>query len=136
MARARANLPLVASLLTAALCAGLFVAHREELVVIPGLEVAELATLDARFRLRGPRAPAGDITIVAVDEATRGDPARLVAALGRYQPIALGLAGGYADDDALAEAVARAGVVVLGVRDEVHLPAIARRARAFGVLDV
>src|SRR5688572_21101321 len=107
MARTRANLPLVASLLTTAFCAGVYAAHRAGLLEIPALEIAELSTLDARFRLRGPRATKGDdIVIVALDEATRaGAPdivqkragwARLIAALGRYQPIAIGIDGFFA----------------------------------------
>jgi CHASE2 domain-containing sensor protein len=124
----RRNPTLVVALLVTALCAGLFAAHRADLVTIPGLEAAELATLHARFRLRGPRAPRGeDITVVLADRVS----AELVAALGRYQPIAIGIAAETTGGDDLAGAVARAGVVVLPASD----PAGAR-ARARGVLDV
>ena len=39
---------------------------------LPGLEAAEGLTIDGRFRLRGPRAPASDrVVVVGIDDETR-----------------------------------------------------------------
>jgi adenylate cyclase len=108
--RRTANAPLVAAVVTALLCAFLYAAHRGGLLTLPYLETAELGTLDARFKLRGPRAPKDDgIVIVALDEETRARApeiyqkrsgwARLVAAIARYEPAAIGIDGYFASPE-------------------------------------
>ncbi len=82
------------------LCLGAYVGHGRYWRV-PGLDRLERASLDARFRLRGPRVPDPRIVIVGVDDNTRRDApdviqtrrgwARLVDALATYQPKVIAL---------------------------------------------
>jgi adenylate cyclase len=94
---ARVNAPLVAAAVATAVCAGAYGLHRTGAIAIPSLEAWELATLDARFRLRGERAAKDDrIVIVGIDDETREkNPeliqsrrgwARLVDRLAGYEP--------------------------------------------------
>jgi adenylate cyclase len=131
------------------------------------LEVAELQALNTLFALRGPRRPAAPIVIVTIDEDSFADldlawpwpralHARLLDILGRGKPIAVGLdivfaepsSRGTADDRAFADAIARAGTVVLAaaptrVRSDVAastslnaaLPALRKRAAGVGVVN-
>ena len=96
-------------------------------------EVAELKALDTQFAIRGARDPASPIVIVTIDEDSfdelnlawpwpRELHAQLLDRLSAARPAAIGLdlvfaepsSRGPADDEALAQAVARAGNVVLG----------------------
>jgi adenylate cyclase len=96
-------------------------------------EIAELKALDARFALRGPRAPASPIVVVTIDEASfdelnlawpwpRALHAKLLDIVSSGKPAAIGMdilfpepsSRGPADDRALGRAVARAGNVILG----------------------
>src|SRR5262249_49507498 len=66
--RRQLNLPLVVAYAATVALAGLYAGHRAGLVTVPGLDALELASIDARFKLRGPRPLAGDeIVIVALD---------------------------------------------------------------------
>jgi adenylate cyclase len=97
------------------------------------LEFLELKSLDLRFWLRGPEAPASPITIVAIDEDTfddlhltwpfpRATHAELLYLVSEGRPAAIGLdilfvepsILGPNDDQALADAIEWAGNVVLG----------------------
>jgi adenylate cyclase len=96
-------------------------------------EIAELKALDARFALRGPRAPLSPIVVVTIDEDSFDDlntawpwprafHAKFLDIVSRGGPVAIGLdilftepsPRGPADDRALGQAVARARNVVLG----------------------
>ena len=96
-------------------------------------EVAELKALNGQFNLRGPIAPKSPIVIVTVDEDSfdeldlawpwpRALHGKLLDIVSRGKPAAVGLdlifsepsSRGEADDRAMADAVARAGNVVLG----------------------
>ncbi len=96
-------------------------------------EIAELKALDARFALRGPRAPVSPIVVVTIDEASfdeldlawpwpRALHAKFLDTVSRGRPVAIGLdilfpepsSRGPADDRALGQAVARARNVILG----------------------
>lgn len=96
------NAPLFAGLLATAVSLVLFVAHTWGWVVIPGLAGLERLSVDARFRLRGLRAPRGDeIVIVGLDDKTREQAvelfqtrrglAALFDALNDYHPKVVGL---------------------------------------------
>lgn len=95
-------------------------------------EPYELDSLNLRFHLRGPRAPSSPIVIVGIDEDSfdelnlpwpwpRALHARLVETVSRGRPAAIGFdvlfiepsRFGPDDDRALAEAIERAGNVVL-----------------------
>ncbi len=95
------NWPLVAAVVAAAACALLYVGHPGT-VELPGLDALEQRSLDLRFRARGPRPVRDDrIVIVGLDDLTRREApevfqtrrgwARLIAALGRHRPLAIGL---------------------------------------------
>ena len=68
---------------------------------VPGLDRLERASLDARFRLRGPGAADPRIVVVGIDDRTRREYpdliqtrhgwARFVRALGRYHPKVIAL---------------------------------------------
>lgn len=96
------------------------------------LEGVELGALNRLFELRGPRAPATPIVIVAIDEDSfdeldlawpfpRALHAALLDVISADDPALIGIdllfsepsSRGAADDEALGEAVARAGNVVL-----------------------
>ncbi|HTJ47193.1 MAG TPA: adenylate/guanylate cyclase domain-containing protein [Kofleriaceae bacterium] len=119
---------------------------------VPGLDRLERASLDARFRLRGPREPDRRIVVVGVDDKTRSeDPdvlqtrrgwARLLEALGKYEPKVIALdvffsapevildddlakqvrdaAKGLADEPNPNEAVAKARDVLAAVVEELR----------------
>ncbi len=92
----------------------------------------ELKTVDARFRLRGPRAVSGDVVLAVIDSRSvdalgrwpwpRSDIARLITVLHALGAKVVGLdivfsepeRGHPEHDRMLAEAVKRAGNVVLG----------------------
>jgi adenylate cyclase len=86
---------MVVALVSTVLCLVAYAGHGQWWHV-PGLDKLERASLDARFRVRGPREPDPRIVIVGVDDKTRTeDPdvlqtrrgwARLIDALARYQP--------------------------------------------------
>ena len=90
------NVPLlIAGIATVAALVVAFVHAR--VTPLPGLQAIEGLTVDARFKLRGPRAPTTDrVVIVALDDATRREApdvlqtrrgyARLVDAITAYDP--------------------------------------------------
>ncbi len=101
--------------------------------LLGALEFLELKSLDLRFLLRGPVRPASPIVIISIDEDSfdeldlawpfpRALHGRLLSLLSRGKPAAIGLdilfpepsLRGLRDDQALGQAVARAGNVVLG----------------------
>lgn len=68
----RVNLPLWTALATTLFCALTYALHRSGTAEIPALRDWEQSSLDARFRLRGPRSPRSHrIVIVALDDRTR-----------------------------------------------------------------
>ncbi len=96
------------------------------------LEPVEYAALDKLFEVRGARLPSTPIVIVSIDESSfvelneqwpfpRAMHARLIDAIAAGKPLAIGVdvifdqpsSRGPADDEALGEAVAHAGNVVL-----------------------
>jgi adenylate cyclase len=99
---------------------------------LPFFNDIELKTVDARFRLRGVQPVSGEVVIATVDQHSvdalgrwpwpRSDIAALVDALGRLgaRVVALDIVfseperGGPGNDRSLAEAIRRAGNVVLG----------------------
>src|SRR6266508_1032959 len=130
-------------------------------------EGAELKVVNAHFRLRGPVPPVAPIVIVTIDEDSfdelnltwpwpRALHAALIDILRKAQPAVIGVdivfaepsPHGPVDDQALAEAVARAGNVVLGaalttvteerfVKEDLNPPIrpIRDGARAFGYVN-
>jgi adenylate cyclase len=130
------------------------------------LDRAELGLLDRLFEWRGPLRPAAPIVIVSIDEDSfdeldiawpfpRALHARLIDRLAAGRPLAIGLdilfpeasARGPEDDAALADAVARAGNVVLAAaitkvsegfyeKLDLNVPAPAIRQGAAGVAPV
>jgi adenylate cyclase len=132
------------------------------------LEFLELKSLDLRFRVRGPQPPASPIVIVAIDEDSfdeldltwpfpRALHGRLLDLVSQARPAAIGLDILFAepsllgpdDDRALADAIARAGNVVLGAaftitegdlgqREDLNppLPEIRAGAAAFGFVNL
>src|SRR5436190_4010203 len=100
MERRARNVPLWTAIAATLIAIGLTVVHHA--VGLPGIAALEGLSIDARFRLRGPRAPATErIVIVALDDETRAAApevfqtrrgyARLFDALARYQPKAIGV---------------------------------------------
>ena len=98
---ARLNVPLVAALVATALSALVYVGTLQGLLSVPGLAQLELTSVDARFQLRGQRAPRrDDIVIVGLDNKTRREAvqvfqtrrglADLFKVLGEYQPKVIG----------------------------------------------
>ena len=70
MARVR-NVPLWTAIASTAFALVLLAVHLWS-TPLPGIEALEGLTVDARFKLRGPRAPATDrIVIVGLDDETR-----------------------------------------------------------------
>jgi adenylate cyclase len=93
MKRAR-NVPLVTAMIATIAVVGALAVHLY-VTTLPGLGALEGLTIDARFKVRGKRAPASDrIVIVGLDDATRArNPeifqtrrgyAQLLLALARY----------------------------------------------------
>lgn len=91
------NAPFWAALVSTVLCALLYVGSVQEVVTIPWLAELEWTSVDARFRLRGPRQPSSDdIVVVGIDNQTRQEAievfqtrrgmARLFTALASYEP--------------------------------------------------
>jgi adenylate cyclase len=140
----RALPPLVAAGI-ALLSVGLHALHAAGIIAVPGLTRAELAAVDARFTLRGPRPlRTQDIVIVALDERTRAEApdlfqkragwARLLAALARYRPAAIGIDGYFASPEITlpAEVVAQAKAARAALAAE---PASAASAAAISAFD-
>ena len=70
MTRGR-NVPLWTAIVASVLALGLVALHAY-VKPLPGFETAEGLSLDGRFRLRGPRAPASDrVVVVGIDDETR-----------------------------------------------------------------
>ncbi len=99
---AAVNAPLLAAIAATLLAALTYAGDRKGWWTVPGLDRAELLTVDARFRLRGSRAPSSDdLVIVGVDDATRDRHpevfqtrrgwAALIDAIGAQHPRAIGL---------------------------------------------
>lgn len=99
--RRHANVPLIAAAIATLVCAGLFAGH-DRWWSLPGLDALERTSVDARFRLRGGRAPADDrIVIVGVDDDTRRQfpettqfrrgMARLISAIAAQRPAVVAL---------------------------------------------
>src|SRR5262245_43415297 len=162
--RAR-NVPLWTAIAATAVAVVLALLHAKKVAPLPGLAALEGLTVDARFRIRGPRPPATDrVVIVGMDDKLRDEAidvlqtrrgyARLIDALAKAKPkvIALDLFFSYPEeilpvalaarvraldaelrggdnpardviaavadelrgDELLADAIQRAGVVMLG----------------------
>ena len=144
-------------------------------LVAPGwLEWLEHSSLTWLFELRGAGQPTAPIVIVSIDESSfvelneqwpfaRATHAQLIRTLAAARPLAIGIdvifdqpsARGRADDEALGEAIAQAGNVVLGAApsadESVHpevgfsarrqvpnvpVAAVARGARAVGAINL
>ncbi len=131
-------------------------------------EFLELKSLDLRFLLRGPISPVSPIVIISIDEDSfdeldlawpwpRALHGRMLDLVRQGRPVAIGLdilfiepsVRGPRDDQALGEAVARAGNVVLGavfseirdalfVKEDLNPPlkAIRDGAAAFGFVNL
>jgi adenylate cyclase len=95
------NAPMVAAAIGAA-AAMIVLAIHVEVVAVPALAKLEGITVDARFRWRGPRAPATDrVVIVGIDDRTRAEApevsqtrhgwATFLRALAGYDPKAIAL---------------------------------------------
>ncbi|HEY5925969.1 MAG TPA: adenylate/guanylate cyclase domain-containing protein [Kofleriaceae bacterium] len=70
MTRVR-NVPLWTAIASTVIALGLLAVHLG-ITALPGIDALEGLTIDARFKLRGPRAPATDrIVIVGLDDETR-----------------------------------------------------------------
>jgi adenylate cyclase len=100
-ARRKLDVPLVAAGVAAVVALLLFGVHTE-LRRVPWLQRLEDVTVDARFRWRGPRAPATDrVVIVGIDDKTRGEApdlnqtrhgwAKLLRALAAADPAVVAL---------------------------------------------
>ncbi len=90
------NVPLITALVATLVACVLAVIHTK-VAALPGLAAVEGLSIDARFRLRGPRAPATDrIVIVGLDDQLRDEApdilqtrrgyARLIDKLTEYNP--------------------------------------------------
>jgi adenylate cyclase len=116
------------------------------LVVLGRLDDVERWSLDQLFELRGPRQPTAPIVIVTIDESSMSEldlqwpfprtlHAQLLQRLDAGKPLAIGLdlifdspsSRSPADDEALGEAVAVAGNVVLGAAASVDVQAFYKR---------
>jgi adenylate cyclase len=95
------NVPLVAAAIASALALATLAIHAF-VVPLPWLTTLEAITVDARYRWRGPRAPASDrVVIVGIDDKTRAEAPELLQtrhgwatflrALGGYRPKAIAL---------------------------------------------
>lgn len=67
--RSRLNAPMIAAAVATLICGVLYVGHGGPWS-LPGLDRLERTSVDARFRLRGGRAPDPRIVVVGVDDAT------------------------------------------------------------------
>ncbi len=101
MTRRQRNVPLLTALAATVAVVGAVAIHQWG-TALPGLDALEGLTIDARFHLRGPRAPASDrVVIVGLDDATRArNPevfqtrrgwAKLIRALAGYDVKLIGL---------------------------------------------
>jgi len=117
------------------------------LIVFGHLDALEYWSLEHLFEWRGPRRPVTPIVIIAIDEASfrelnmpwpfpRATHGQLIDKISAGQPLAIALdivfdvpsSRGAQDDAALAQAIARAGNVVLaGVRVEQYQPGVGFR---------
>jgi len=90
------NAPMIAAALTTVMCLSIIAGHGRTWTV-PGLDRLERTSIDARFRVRGPRPPVDDrIVIVGIDDETRQrhpdltqvrrNWADLIDKLARYRP--------------------------------------------------
>lgn len=90
------NVPLITAIATAVVALVLAIVHAK-VAALPGMAAIEGFTIDARFELRGPRAPSTDrVVIVGLDNKlrreawdvlqTRRGYARLIDALTAYDP--------------------------------------------------
>ena len=95
------NVPLITAIATTLVAVVLAIVHTS-VAALPGLAAIEGFTIDARFRLRGPRAPSTDrVVIVGLDNKlrreawdvlqTRRGYARLIDALTAYDPKVIAL---------------------------------------------
>ena len=102
MPRRAHNVPLLTAIVGTVVALGLALVHHRLDDGLPGMAALEGFSIDARFRLRGPRAPATDrIVIVGLDDETRArfpetfqtrrGYARLFDALTAYEPKAIGV---------------------------------------------
>jgi len=129
------------------LCSLLYWWHRTGTVQIPLLDRLDLDSIDAMFRIRGERAPAGEtIVIVGLDEKSRREVpqlfqmrtehARLVDALASYEPLAVGIDALYSSPEINlpAEVVKRVkdAAALLGGKTE---PKTAEEIAALSALD-
>ncbi len=143
--RRRANVPLWSALLATLLAAGSLLGHHTGQWSLPGLDEAELATVDARFTVRGPQPPVDDqIAIVGFDDRLRQTSpdvfqrragwATFLRALATYQPRAVGLDAFFTSPEmplpaAVTQAVAQA-VTGLTPEEVRRSPAVAQAQRA------
>src|SRR4051812_15490962 len=110
MGRAR-NVPLWTALVATAVALVLALLQAKKVAPLPGLAALEGLTAAARFKRRGPRAPAPDrVVIVAMDDKLRDEAldvlqtrrgyARLIDAIAKGKPkvIALDLFFSYPED--------------------------------------
>ena len=75
----RVNAPLLAAAGATLVCLLVYAGHRASFWQVPGLDAAENASIDARFRLRGVRELVDDrIVIVGIDDRTRREAPELV----------------------------------------------------------
>src|SRR5262249_31228462 len=139
------NLPLLAAAGCALAAAGVYALHAAGILPVPGLTRIELISEDVRFKLRGARPlDDADITIIALDEATRtrapdifqprAGRARVLAALADYRPAAVGIDGYFAAPEIIlpAEVVAK----VRAARDAMAAePATPAQAAVLAALD-
>jgi adenylate cyclase len=95
------NVPLITAIATTIVAVVLAIVHAK-VAPLPGLSAIEGFTIDARFRMRGPRAPSTDrVVIVGLDNKlrreaweilqTRRGYARLIDALTAYDPKVIAL---------------------------------------------
>ncbi len=145
----RANVPLWSALLATVLAAAGLLGHHTGQWTIPGLDEAELATVDARFSLRGSRLPADDqIVIVGFDDRLRQTSpdvfqrragwATFLRALATYQPRAVALDAFFTSPEMplpapVTQAVASA-LAGLTQEDIAHSPAVAQAQRALSLV--
>ncbi|MFN0247409.1 MAG: CHASE2 domain-containing protein [Kofleriaceae bacterium] len=120
MATRTRNVPLITAIAMTIVAVALAIVHAK-VVALPALSAIEGFTIDARFRLRGPRAPSTDrVVIVGLDNKlrreawdvlqTRRGYARLIDALTAYDPKVIALDFFFSSpevilEDALAERV-------------------------------